>query len=432
MSRTPDDSAKRDAVGDYVDAWDAILDWTAEGRSWSGQERHCGFINLADGSFADVSGVLGIDVDDDGRGIGLVDWDHDGRVDLWMTARTAPQVRFFHNRSQSTGHFLAIHLEGRTCNRDAIGSRVEVITAEGAAGSLRKTLRAGEGYLSQSSKWLHFGLGNASGEVRIRIEWPDGSVSEHDELPADRHYRMVQGESPVAWSRPTPAVQFAAGPLTPAEIDGGVRLLASRVDLPPLTVTTASGTDRALTRGTRTHTLLVLWASWCRPCLGELQDLSEEAAALRELGVEIFALSVDGLGNDSSDFAAAARLAERLQFDFPIAAATPDMLQTLQDVDDAVFMARRPLPLPSSFLIDSEGRLAAIYKGPVAVDELRQHVAKLSLPAERTTHREPSLPGPLAVSTRRRTLGGAIRERPAVCPAGPLRGCRAVLSGGCR
>ena len=40
---------------------------------------------------------------------------------------------------------------------------------------------------------------------------------------------------------------------------------------------------------------------------------------------------------------------------------------------------RRPLPLPASFLIDAQDRLAVIYRGPVSVDQLRADCALLPL-----------------------------------------------------
>ena len=54
------------------------------------------------------------------------DWDFDGDLDLWIANRSGPQVRFLRNDLVTPHHFLAIRLEGKTCNRDAIGARVEL------------------------------------------------------------------------------------------------------------------------------------------------------------------------------------------------------------------------------------------------------------------------------------------------------------------
>ena len=57
-------------------------------------------------------------------------------------------------------------------NRDAIGARV-FVHLEGRV--LRQTLQAGDSFLAQSSKTLHFGLGEAEQIEQVRVVWPDGS-----------------------------------------------------------------------------------------------------------------------------------------------------------------------------------------------------------------------------------------------------------------
>ena len=89
----------------------------------------------------------------------LVDWDHDGDVDLWLTNRTAPRVRFFRNDYPRRHHFLSVRLRGRSCNRDAIGARLELVMAGWGTKKRIKTIHAGDGFLGQSSKTVHFGLG---------------------------------------------------------------------------------------------------------------------------------------------------------------------------------------------------------------------------------------------------------------------------------
>ena len=100
-----------------------------EGRSYSGYERNTAFLHLGGETarFADVSGASGLDLMDDGRSIAVCDWDYDGREDFWITNRNAPRLRLQHNRSQTANSFVAVKLKGTTCNRDAIGARVEII-----------------------------------------------------------------------------------------------------------------------------------------------------------------------------------------------------------------------------------------------------------------------------------------------------------------
>ena len=166
------------------------------GRSFSGNERNCCFLNTgaapaAEGRFANISAVSGLDYPDDGRAVALTDWDHDGDLDMWISNRNAPRLRLMRNDSPNDNHFLALRLEGNatTTNRDAIGARVEVVFANPESGTRQpksiKTLRAGEGFLAQSSKWLHFGLGSVDVIEKVIVHWPGGNTEQFSEAVDD-------------------------------------------------------------------------------------------------------------------------------------------------------------------------------------------------------------------------------------------------------
>ena len=128
----------------YDAAWVALNKMIRAGRSFSGRERHCAFLNLGGvglAEFANVSSASGLDLIDDGRGLALCDWDWDGKIDFWTTNRTGPRVRFLHNQFESENGFLALRLRGVHANRDAIGARVEIMTRGQVRGLLEK--RAG-------------------------------------------------------------------------------------------------------------------------------------------------------------------------------------------------------------------------------------------------------------------------------------------------
>ncbi|MFV2069410.1 MAG: FG-GAP repeat domain-containing protein, partial [Pirellulales bacterium] len=155
MPRSPTESTARKKQKEYETAEDQLSLLIAAGFSFSGHERGCAYLNTGGGRFANVSAVTGFDVADDGRAIALVDWDHDGDLDVWLANRTGPRLRMLRNDMPNTPHFVAIKLEGRQANRDAIGARVELKVGGEPPTTLIKTLHAGDGFLSQSSKWLH-------------------------------------------------------------------------------------------------------------------------------------------------------------------------------------------------------------------------------------------------------------------------------------
>jgi hypothetical protein len=68
---------------------------------------------------------------------------------------------------------VELKLIGTRSNRDAIGTRV-VLTAGGQ--SYLREVNGGNGYSSQSTFRLHFGVGSASSIERVEIHWPSGLV----------------------------------------------------------------------------------------------------------------------------------------------------------------------------------------------------------------------------------------------------------------
>ena len=70
----------------------------------------------------------------------------------------------------------------RPSNRDAIGSRLEAKLPNNR--KLIRELRCGEGYASQQSQYLHFGLSGQDRISSLSVRWPSGKVSEFRDLMA--------------------------------------------------------------------------------------------------------------------------------------------------------------------------------------------------------------------------------------------------------
>ena len=73
----------------------------------------------------------------------------------------------------------------------------------------------------------------------------------------------------------------------------------------------------------------------------------------------------------------------RLGFPFDSGRATVELLDVLQQIHNVVYDHYRPLPIPTSLLIDGQGRLAALYKGPVSVERILQDVQSVQWDAQR-------------------------------------------------
>ena len=99
MSQSPDSLQDREGLDAYGQAFQAVIQLLREGRSFSGNERNCAYLNCRRAPFANVSAATGLDFPDDGRGIAVSDWDQDGDLDLWIRNRTGPRLRLMLNQS---------------------------------------------------------------------------------------------------------------------------------------------------------------------------------------------------------------------------------------------------------------------------------------------------------------------------------------------
>jgi thiol-disulfide isomerase/thioredoxin/Flp pilus assembly protein TadD len=365
----------------YRDGWQQILAMIRDGGSWSGHERNCCFLNTGQTQFANVSAVSGLDFLDDARCVAPVDWDLDGDLDLWLVNRTGPTLRYVRNGGTASHHFLALRLVGKSCNRDAIGARVEVTTANG---KLVRTLHAGDSYLAQASKWIHIGLGDNTVIERVTVDWPGGEVERFSDCEADGRYRLLQGSgTAAAWSPPERSVDLSASKLETVKSGRARRIvLRDRVPVPVLEYASFDGQSVSVLGKPSRPVLINLWATWCAPCLKELREFTEAEAEFRADDLEIVALNVEITEEDRSATLAKAEsfLYEQIHFPFRSGMANSQLLEKL-DVLQEVFVSLREesVQLPSSFLIDQFGRLAVIYPGPVSVEQLRADVAGLNV-----------------------------------------------------
>ncbi len=397
MPRAPSAADDR-SLEPYLESLRALHERLDEGLSFSGNERNCVFLNPgeAGGAFANASAVSGLDFPDDGRGVAFLDLEGDGDLDVAISNRTAPRLRLMRNELAAGDRFVALHLEGDGAgtNRDAVGARVELETTDGI---LRRSVRAGEGFLSQSSRWLHYGLGDGEPTGTVTVRWPGAGRETFGGIQAGGRYRIVQGSGRAA---PAPAAtrgrRLEPGDQQPPAPSTGSRVvLAPRPPAPSFTLR-PFGDDEALPvlTGRGRPVLLNIWASWCVPCRAELSDLTEEEAALRAAGLEIAALSTDGMGEVATTTEEAARkFMGEVGFPFLNGMATEETLDKVEIVKRSLFDRRFPLSLPFSMLIDREGRVAALYRGGVTAADLLADLELLESPPSALRAASAPLPG---------------------------------------
>ena len=240
--------------------------------------------------------------------------------------------------------------------------------------------------MSQSSKWIHFGLGSVTQIQEVRVRWPgDADPEVFRNIQVNQRYRLVQDSGTATRMIDRPAIELHSPPSVPEPALPPPRVvLTQRPTLEEFRFLDARGSTQTLNLAGREQPLLVtLWASWCPPCMAEMNDLTANASTLRHHKLDVLALCVDAVSDKSADPEAPSSRIDQLQWPFAWGMATSDGLHELAQIDQQIFYRIKPFPLPSSFLFDAQGRLAVIYKGPLQHEQLLQDVALLSeSPAE--------------------------------------------------
>ena len=150
------------------------------------------FVGSGGGRLTDVSERAGPPFEQlhVGRGLAIGDLDNDGRLDALMVAHNEPLVEF-HNQTEPRNHFVTFRVEGTKSNRDGVGTRLTIT----AGGRRQVAERVGGGsYASASDPSLHFGLGSSPNVESVEVRWPSGRCDRYENLAADTGYLLREGD----------------------------------------------------------------------------------------------------------------------------------------------------------------------------------------------------------------------------------------------
>ncbi|HEV2117744.1 MAG TPA: tetratricopeptide repeat protein, partial [Terriglobales bacterium] len=347
---------------DYEQGWDAINELIRSDGTWSGFERNVFYANNGDGTFSDVSAAAGLDFLEDGRAFALADFDHDGRLEVFLKNRNAPQLRVLRNVMQPLPPSIAFRLRGTKSNRDAIGA---VVTLHTDRGQQTRYLQAGSGFLSQHSKELFFGLGKAEGPFRASIRWPSGLVQEVYDLPANHRIWIEEGEQAPrleAFSVPPKAPPSAPVTQEAESLPAAVETwLLAPVAAPDFSLLDVRGQVWSLAGLRGKPLLLYLWSTQSARCTDDLERFSRVYARWRAQGLQLLAVNLD-----SAQLPAERAGTSR----FPVVNATEDVAAVYNILYRYLFDRHRDLALPTAFLIDDKSEIVKVYQGPVKVERI--------------------------------------------------------------
>jgi len=358
----------------YDEAWRAINQLLVHG-SIASRQRNVFLRNDGQGGYDEISGALGLDLDQDGRSFAVLDIDGDGDPDLAVMAdRQAPHLRIFRNDFETTAASLAVRLRGTTSNRDAIGARVTVETDR-----LRKTriVQAGSGFLSQHSKELLIGLGASERVSKLTVSWPSGGTQVFTDVPLNTHVRIVEGGA----METTPLKPRTAGPPTspaPAPtLPPASTWMYEPFPAPDFSLPDAAGVMRSLAALRGQPAIALLWSPAVVAARTARDTLERGASALSRAGVGAIAIAVDTPPNQRVSVGPSSRT-------MPMVSATREVSLAFAILNRHLFMNRQDLRLPTCLLLDAAGNVVKVYRDHMIVDQIVRDASAIAVsPTER-------------------------------------------------
>ena len=151
------------------------------------------FINQGNETFLDQTKNIGGDLLEPtvGRGAAFGDIDNDGDIDIAISNNNG-KANLLLNEGKPKGHWIGFKLEGKTCNREAIGSKLKITTDSGVQVAW---VNPAASYLSSNDLRVLFGLGPDEMVTSLEVQWPGFGKDLFENITCNSYYKIVQGGS---------------------------------------------------------------------------------------------------------------------------------------------------------------------------------------------------------------------------------------------
>jgi len=140
-----------------------------------------------------------------------------------------------------------------------------------------------------------------------------------------------------------------------------VKAVGKRVLMPAVEMSSTSGQKWTLAEHKGRIVLVNFWATWCGPCRKETPDLVRVYEKYRGRGVTIAGISMDQKPRE-----VVPKFAERYGIEYPLLVPGDDT--ALSDSIETI---------PTSFLVDQQGRIAKTFRGVIHEAELASNIEEL-------------------------------------------------------
>jgi hypothetical protein len=182
--------------------------WEPSEHNLSAYERNRVLLNDGAGGFVDVSHLTHTDLDSDSRGIVIADLNGDAQPEIIVRSSGGGPIRIFENRLPRTNR-LTLSLRGEQAGADGdpnvprsssqgLGARVRIETQ---TGTITRQLYPVQSFLGQHPARIDVGVGEASEVSRLSIQWPSGRTQDFENVPANSHLTIYEGQSELKQAR---------------------------------------------------------------------------------------------------------------------------------------------------------------------------------------------------------------------------------------
>lgn len=169
-----------------------------QGWSYGGYDKNRFGWNQAGQGFTEVGHLAGLALEADSRNVIAEDIDGDGRVDLLVTTfevwpETRQTLQVYRNTLPDPGHWIGIRFAEGPGQPSPVGATV---TLQVEDRKLTQPVVAGDGFRSQRSSTIHFGLAGRTRVDRIKVRWLDGRSLDLETPAVDRYHTVRVAPQP--------------------------------------------------------------------------------------------------------------------------------------------------------------------------------------------------------------------------------------------